>query len=374
MSAVGVGVIGSGVISDTYLENLTSFPDLDVVIVGGRNQETARAQAEKHGVPEWGTVDDVLAHPSVQIVANLTVPAVHVEISAAAIAAGKHVWTEKPIGLDLPSVNALIASADTAGLRVGSAPDSLLGPGFQTAKRAIENGAIGDPLFAHTSFQTQGPDLWHPSPEFLFARGAGPLFDMGPYYFSALVSLLGPVDRVAAAGVKARAEREIRTGPSAGEHFAVEVPTTLDALTVFEGSQQAHSLLSFDSPLERHGVMEIHGTEGSILVPDPNRFIGRTAIVRPLSELSDGQEIHQPWIEVAEKGVVAGRGLGLLEMARAIAHDRPHIASGALASHVLDVLLSVERSVVDERFVTVDSSVPRVPSLPEDFDPFASTI
>ena len=225
MSAVGVGLIGSGVISDTYLENLGSFPDVEVVIIGDLNVERARAQAEKHGVPRWGTADDVLADPDVQVVVNLTIPAAHVEVSAAAIAAGKHVWTEKPIGLERDGVDALLRSADAAGLRVGSAPDTVLGPGLQTAKRAIESGVIGAPLFAHTSFQTQGPDLWHPGPQFLFSRGAGPLLDMGPYYFTALVSLLGPVDRVAAAGMKAHAEREIRTGPNAGTRFPVEVPT-----------------------------------------------------------------------------------------------------------------------------------------------------
>ena len=374
MSAVGVGLIGSGVISDTYLENLASFPDTEVVIIGDLNGERARAQAEKHGVPRWGTADDVLADADVQVVVNLTIPAAHVEVSAAAIAAGKHVWTEKPIGLERDGVDALLRSADAAGLRVGSAPDTVLGPGFQSAKRAIESGVIGAPLFAHTSFQSQGPDLWHPGPQFLFSRGAGPLLDMGPYYFTALVSLLGSVDRVAAAGMKAHAEREIRTGPNAGTRFPVQVPTTLQVLTVFEGGQQAHSLLSFDSALERHGVMEIHGTEGSIVIPDPNRFAGRTAYVKPLTELRDGDEFEQPWIEVPQKGAVVGRGLGLLEMVRAIAEDRPHIASGELGRHVLDIMLSAEESAASGQFVTVNSSIPTVPTLPEDFDPFSRTL
>lgn len=369
-----MGLIGSGVISDTYLENLASFPDVEVRIIGGLNVERARARAEKHGIPRWGTVDDVLGHPDVQVIVNLTVPAVHVEVSAAAIAAGKHVWTEKPIGLELADVDALLRSADAAGLRVGSAPDTVLGPGFQTAKRAIESGVIGSPLFAYTSFQTQGPDVWHPGPQFLFSRGAGPLFDMGPYYFSALVSLLGPVARVVAAGMKPQAEREIRTGRSAGTRFPVRVPTTLQMLTIFEGGQQAHSLLSFDSALERHGIIEIHGTEGSIIVPDPNRFTGRTAYVKPLSEFLDGQEIDQPQIEIQPMGAAVGRGLGLLEMVRAIAENRPHIASGELGRHVLDIMLSAEESAATGQFVTVDSSVAPVPALPGGFDPFSSTV
>lgn len=374
MSAVGIGVIGSGVISDTYLANLSSFPDVEVVIVGGRNVDRARIQAQKHSVARWGTAADVLADPDVQVVVNLTTPAVHVEVSMAAIAAGKHVWTEKPIGLALAGVDTLLRSADAAGLRVGSAPDTVLGPGFQTAKRAIAQGLIGEPLFAQTSFQTQGPDLWHPGPQFLFATGAGPLFDMGPYYFTALVSLLGPVDRVAAMGMKARGEREIRTGPQAGTRFPVQVPTTLQILASFESGHQAHSTLSFDSALERHGIIEIHGTEGSIVVPDPNTFTGRTAYVKPLSSLADGEAFVQPWIDVKQEGVVVGRGLGLLEMVRAIAAGRPHIASGELGRHVLEILLAADESSRTDAFVTVDSSIPAVPSLPDGFDPFARTL
>ncbi len=222
MSApVGVGIIGAGVISDTYLENLTSFPDVTVLIVGDLLAERAQAKAEQYGVPAWGTADDVLAHPDVQVVVNLTIPAVHVEVSSKAIAAGKHVWTEKPLGLDRESTAELLRQADAAGLRIGSAPDTLLGPGFQSAKRAILDGVIGRPLFAQAAFQTQGPDLWHPGPQFLFARGAGPLLDMGPYYVSALVSLFGPVDRVppwardrACSGASARGRPRARSSTS----------------------------------------------------------------------------------------------------------------------------------------------------------------
>lgn len=226
MSAVGVGVIGVGVISDTYLEHLGSFPDVEVLIVGDLLRDRAKAQAEKHGVPAHGSPEDVLAHPDVQLVVNLTIPAAHVEVSAAAVAAGKHVWSEKPIGLTRDGVAGLLEQARAAGVRIGSAPDTLLGPGFQSARRAIAAGVIGEPLFAQTAFQTQGPDLWHPNPGFLFAQGAGPLLDMGPYYFSALISLLGPVDRVAAVGMRKQEERRIHTGPNAGATFRVEVPST----------------------------------------------------------------------------------------------------------------------------------------------------
>ncbi|WP_210480768.1 Gfo/Idh/MocA family protein [Naasia sp. SYSU D00948] len=374
MSAVGIGIIGAGVISDTYLENLTSFPDVEVLVVGDLDTDRARTQAEKHGVPASGTADDVLAHPGVELVVNLTIPAVHVEVSAAAIAAGKHVWTEKPLGLDRESTEALLEDATAAGLRIGSAPDTVLGPGFQTAKRAIAEGVIGQPLFAQTVFQTQGPDLWHPNPGFLFARGAGPLLDMGPYYFSALVSLFGPVHRVGALGMKAREERTIRTGPNADTGFPVEVPSTIQVLAAFEAGQQAQSLLSFDSALERHGVVEIHGTEGSMVIPDPNRFEGRTAYVKPLGVLRDGMSFEQPWHEVEQQGVVVGRGLGVLDMVRAIAEDRPHVATGELGFHVLDIMLSAEESAERGEFVAVESTVAPVPAVPADFDPHARTL
>ena len=371
---VGIGIIGAGVISDTYLTNLGSFPDVRVVIVGDLHVERAEAKARAHGVAEWGTADDVIAHPLVQLVVNLTIPAAHVETSSKAIAAGKHVWTEKPIGLDRADVLELLHAADVAGVRIGSAPDTVLGAGFQTAKRAVEAGLIGRPLFAQTAFQTQGPDLWHPAPQFLFTAGAGPLLDMGPYYFTGLVSLFGAVERVGAVASRFRQEREIRTGPNAGASFPVEVPTTFQIVTLFESGQQAQTQLSFDSALERHGVFEIHGTEGSLRVPDPNRFGGPISYVRPLEMLRDGMRIEQEWIEVEQRGATAGRGLGVLEMVRAISEGRPHVATGELGYHVLDVMLSAGRSAEAGEFVTVDSGVAPVPSLPVDFDPFARTL
>ena len=371
---LGVGIIGTGVISQTYLENLTSFPDIAVVAVGDLIAERAQAKAEEFGIPSWGTADDVLANPDVELVVNLTIPAVHVEVSRAAVAAGKHVWTEKPIGLDRESTRELLAAAGQAGVRIGSAPDTLLGPGFQTAKRAVLDGVIGTPLFVQTIFQTQGPDAWHPEPAFLFANGAGPLLDMGPYYFSALVSLLGPVDAVTARGSRPQLERTIRSGPRAGETFPVEVPSTVQVLSSFAGGQHGTHLLSFDSALERAGVVEIHGSEGTLVLPDPNMFSGRIAYVKPLGSISDADRDGQQWIEIEEQGPATGRGIGVLDMARAISEGRPHIATGELGYHVLDVMLSAQESVADGRTRTIESTVAPVPLLPEGFDPFAATL
>lgn len=374
---MGVGFIGVGMISDTYLENLSSFPDVRVVILGDIDTDRAKAQADKYDIPSHGTADDVLAHPDVQIVVNLTVPAVHAEISSRAIAAGKHVWTEKPIGLDRDSTSALLRQAEQAGLRVGVAPDTVLGPGVQTAKRAIEDGVIGTPLFASTSMQWQGPDLIHPNPAFLFAQGAGPLLDMGPYYFTALVNIFGPVRAVAALGLKGREERTVQAGPDAGATFPVEVPSTMQVLTAFRAGQQAQSLLSFDSPLFRHGVVEVSGTDGTLVLPDPNTFGGRIAYVAPLDKAPESLAdltAEQQWIEIEQRGTVTGRGLGVLEMARAIHEGRDHRANGAVGYHVLDIMLAAEESALRGEFVTLDSTIEPVPAMPLDFDPFARTL
>ena len=369
---VGVGFIGTGMISNTYLENLTSFPDVRVVILGDLNTTLAAARAEEHGIPESGTPDDVLAHPDVEIVVNLTIPAAHVPVSSAAITAGKSVWSEKPIGIDRQSALGLLAQADAAGLRVGIAPDTVLGPGLQTARRAILRGDIGVPLSAQTTMQYIGPDIFHPAPEFLFARGAGPLFDMGPYYLTALVNLFGPLARVAAVGNKGRATRTIQVGDRAGTEFAVEVPTLVQTIAQFEQGATSQSVFSFDSPLARTGVIEITGTEGTLVVPDPNTFGGEVRITRAATLEQMGSEPE--WHAVPSIGIEAGRGLGVLDMARAIRAGVPHIATGELGYHVLDALVAIEESTASGRFIEIESTVGDIPLVPEDRDPREATL
>ena len=372
---VGVGLIGAGNISDQYLTSLTRFPDVKVLAIGDVLEDRAREQAEKYGVPRSGGVEVVLGDPDIEIVVNLTIPAVHVEVSEAILAAGKHVWTEKPIGVDRASSLGMLEKADAAGLRVGVAPDTVLGPGVQTAKRAIARGDIGRPVFAQTTFQWQGPEIFHPNPAFLYAVGGGPLLDMGPYYVSALVHVFGPVAAVAALGLKGSESRAVQVGPQAGQQFPVEIPSTVSALLQFEEGGQAQSLYSTDSPLLRHGVVEISGTEGTLVIPDPNTFGGAITITRPLKEaVVPPAPVVQEVLDVPQEGVLAGRGLGLLDMARSIRAGRPHVATGRFGYHVLDTLLSIEESVESRSFVPVESTVDEVGSLPADFDPFAATL
>lgn len=372
-ASVGVGIIGAGMISDYYLENLLRFPDLAVHAIGDLDAARAAALAEKHGVAVGGSPEVVLTHPDIEIVINLTIPAAHEQVSVAALGAGKHVWTEKPLAVDRASGLRILDAAAAAGLRVGSAPDTVLGPGFQTAKRAIEAGLIGEPLSATTILSWQGPDWAHPNPEFLFARGGGPLFDMGPYYVSGLVHLFGSVGAVAALGTKASETREIRVGPRAGERFPVEVPTHVAVLTEFAGGASAQSTFSNDTAQFRHGFFEVNGTEGTLVLPDPNMFSGELRLYRRIEDFSRFP-VEQESIPVAEEGVVSGRGLGVLEMARAIRAGRPHIATGELAYHVLDVLVGIEEAAVARGFVDIDSAVDLPPAVPADFDPFASTL
>ncbi len=312
---VGVGFIGTGMISNTYLENMSKFPDIDVIILGDLNVDLARARAEQHGIRQWGTAEDVLSHPEVELVVNLTIPAVHAEVASKAIAAGKHVWTEKPISVDRASGRGLLARAHAAGLLLGVAPDTVLGPGMQTARRAIARGDIGKPLSAQTVIQYIGPDTFHPNPEFLFSPGAGPLFDIGPYYLTALVQLFGSVASVAAVGSRSRATRTIQAGDRAGTTFDVQVPTHVSAIARFVDGGVSQSVFSFDSPLTRMGYVEVTGTEGTMIIPDPNMFTGDVKVTHapPFDAITEEPQ----WENVPISGAYAERGLGVLDLARA---------------------------------------------------------
>lgn len=365
---VGVGLIGAGVISNQYLENLTRACDVRVVMVADLDPARAAAQAAAYGVDASGTPRDLVARDDIEIVVNLTTPAAHVLVSLDALAAGKHVWSEKPFALDRASGAHLIDEAHRAGLRVACAPDTVLGAGIQTGRRLVESGAIGEPLTALTLFEVPGPESWHPNPDFLYARGGGPLFDMGPYYLSTLVQLLGPVSGVVARASTARTSRRIGSGPRAGERFPVEMPTYVGALIDFRRGTSALSTFSFQSSRPRVGVVEITGTEGTLVLPDPNLFDGTLRIWRDGAVEESDAEVH-PAV-----GSTFSRGAGVIELARAIRAGRPERASGAFAFHVLDVMVSITESAEQGDRVAVESSVDIPPALPEDWDPTVSTL
>jgi predicted dehydrogenase len=363
VSPFGIGVIGCGNISNQYLKNLSAFPDVAVLICADIDAGRAEAQAAAYGVPSWGSPQDAFGHPDVQLIVNLTVPAAHAEVIGAAIAAGKHVWSEKPLTLDVVTGSELLDQAKAAGVRVGCAPDTVLGAGVQSARRLIDSGTIGTPLTALTLLQGPGPQAWHPDPEFLFAPGAGPLFDLGPYYLSVLATLFGPATRVAAVGRKPRESRVIGAGPRAGTSFSVAVPTYVSALAEYEQGQAASLLFSWDSPLARAGFVEITGTEATLAVPDPNRFGGDLRVRRAGDD---------EWTVIPSQGAAAGRGTGVVDMVRAIRGGTPHRADGEMALHVLEMMAAIERSAVTAAFEPVQTRFAAPAPLDARWDPYVA--
>jgi predicted dehydrogenase len=361
---VGVGVIGAGNISSQYLQNLTSFPDTRVLAVGDVMPDVARARAAEFGVSLAGDASVVVGHPDVEIVVNLTIPAAHAEIAELAIAAGKHVWNEKPLAADLAAARRLLEAAARSGVRVGGAPDTFLGAGLQAVRRLVDEGAIGRPQTALALMQSPGPESWHPNPAFLFQDGAGPLFDIGPYSLTALVQIFGPVESAAAAGSTARPTRVVGSGPRAGETFDVTTPSHVGALIRFASGGSAQAIFSFDSPQWR-ALVEITGADGMIIVPDPNEFDGEIRIHRlgAKKAVTAATTVARSW-----------RGTGVLDMARAIRSGRPHRATGELAYHVLDVMSAIAESARTGAVTTVESRVAPAEPLPADWDPHARTL
>jgi predicted dehydrogenase len=359
-----VAIVGAGNISDEYLRMLTASPDIAVTAVADLDPERARTQAEAYGVPVWGGTDEVLNRDDVDLVVNLTIPAAHAEVALAAIAAGKHVWGEKPLTLDRDTARGILDAAREAGVVVGNAPDTILGPGIQTSQRLLAEGAVGQPRTVLTLMQGPGPDAWHPRPQFLFTKGAGPLFDIGPYYVTTLVQLLGPIASVSALGQIPRAERIIGSGPDAGTSFPVEVPTHISVVTTFESGVIGTSVYSFDSPVRRQ-LFEITGADGTMEVP-VSGFDGPTRLLT-------GIEADAPWRSVPAAGVPRSRGVGVVDMARAIREGTRPRASGELAYHVLDVMLAIEESAALGAPVTIGSTAPLVPPMPEQWDPTIRT-
>jgi predicted dehydrogenase len=350
---VVVGIIGAGNVSDQYLPSLLGYPDIEVRGIADLDVSRARAQATKYDLSFAGPAEELLTIGDIELVLNLTTPAAHTEVALAVLQSGRHVWGEKPLTLDRSSAQDVLKAAAAARLAVGNAPDTILGAGIQTAQRLLADGAIGEPHTVLTLMQGPGPESWHPRPQFLFARGAGPLFDIGPYYLTTLVQLLGPITAVQAAGHRAGPERVIGTGPDAGTRFPVEIDTHLSVLTTFRSGAVGTSIYSFDSAVRRQ-LFEITGSDGALRVPV-------SGFNEPPAILPAGAD--EDWTDVPPVGEERDRGVGVLEMARAIRAGVPPRASGELAYHVLDVMLAIEESAGSGRPVEVASTAPAVPPL-----------
>lgn len=329
-----IGMVGAGKISGAYLSTLARLTGVRLTAVTDLDRGRAEAVAAEAG-GEVAVVADVaalVARDDVDAVLNLTVPAVHAEVALAALRAGKHVYGEKPLAADRKEAESVLAAARAGGLRVGCAPDTVLGTGTQTARKAVDDGLIGTPVAATAFMTTAGHEAWHPDPEFYYRPGGGPLLDMGPYYLSALVHLLGPVVRVTGASSRPRAEREIGSGPRAGQRFPVEVDTHITGVLEHAGGALSTLVMSFDIRAARLPRIEVHGTAASLSVPDPNGFDGPVEIHR-----------NGAWetLPVSAGYPDGGRGTGLADLADALVAGRPHRASAELSAHVLDVMLTL---------------------------------
>jgi predicted dehydrogenase len=351
-----VGVIGCGKISGIYFQNLTRLPQTDVVRCADLDVERAKRSAARFGVPAAGTVDELLADPDVELVVNLTVPAAHVAVGLAAVRAGKHVYAEKPLAVTAADGRRLLAAAAEAGVRVGSAPDTFLGAGLQTARALVDEGAIGRPLSGAVFMLSPGHEHWHPAPDFYYQAGGGPLFDMGPYYLTALVNLFGPVAAVSAV---AGAGHTTRRTPD-GREIPVEVPTHVAAVLEFAGGASVTAVFSFDVPASTipHGI-EIYGSDGTVVVDNPNHF-GGPVLVRGRADTEWREApLRTPWS-------ADSRGIGVAEMVAAIEAGRDHRASGTLAQHVLDTMETIHTAAERGARLRVHSSCER----PAAFDGF----
>ena len=329
---VKVGVVGCGNISSAYFDHAPAFPILEVVACADLDQDKAKAQAAKFSIPQVLSVDELLAHPEIEIVLNLTIPQAHVPIARQAIAHGKHTYAEKPFGLDREDAKPLLEEAVAKGLRVGCAPDTFMGTGVQTARKVIDAGAIGAPV-AFTAFMMgRGHETWHPSPEFYYEPGGGPMFDMGPYYLTALLNLLGPIKRLTGLASIAIPERTITSQPKYGKQITVTTPDHIVGTMEFVSGAVGTIIMSFavhHSPYDGKFPITIMGTDGSLKVPDPNGFDGPVEIARPGE---DWEAVPNTFTEGY------GRMVGVADMAYAIRSGRPHRASAEQAYTVLDAI------------------------------------
>jgi len=345
------GVVGVGKISEQYFASLPALPGIELIAVADLDEARAATVAAEQGV-EALTVDAILADPRIDAILNLTIPAAHVEINTRALQAGKHVYGEKPFALHPAEAVDMLRFASEKGLRVGSAPDTVLGTGVQTARAVLDAGTIGTPVGSAAFWAAPGHEAWHQAPHFYYQPGAGPLFDMGPYYLTALVILLGPVVHVSGAAGRSARERVVATGPQSGSPIPVDLDTHISALLEHESGVISTVTMSFEVWGSRIPHIELFGTAGTISVPDPNEFSDPVEVL-----LSSDREWKT--VEPLAGYADAGRGYGLADMARAIAIDRPHRASGELAFHVLEIMDAIVRSGESHESITLSSTTER---------------
>jgi predicted dehydrogenase len=355
---VGLGIIGCGKISQAYFDGAKTFEVLKMVGCADLNMEAAKAKAEENGCQAM-TVDELLANPDVDLVINLTIPAAHASVSQQVLHAGKHVYCEKPLTVELDEAKAVLNLAEEKGLLVGCAPDTFLGAGHQTCRKLIDENAIGRVVSGTANLMGRGPEGWHPNPGFYYLKGGGPVLDMAPYYLTALVNLIGPVKRVCAMTSKAHEERVAGCEERKGEILPVEVSTHASATLEFHSGAIITAIFSFDVMKHDHSPIELYGTEGSLKAPDPNTFGGPVSLYQVKQEESEWQDVELSHIYADNM-----RSIGAADMACSILTGRPYRASGQLAYHVLEIMHAFEASSQNKQFIEIESSVERPAALP----------
>ncbi|MBT2755642.1 Gfo/Idh/MocA family oxidoreductase [Mesobacillus foraminis] len=358
MEKIKIGIIGCGNISGIYLQSPKILEILDIVAVADLDLERAKAKSAEYNIAKAYSVEELLADPEIELVINLTIPGAHAEICLAALEAGKHVYVEKPLSIHLDDGRKLMETAEKKGLRVGCAPDTFLGGGLQTCRKLIDDGWIGEPTAATAFMMSNGPEGWHPDPEFFYKKGGGPMFDMGPYYLTAMIHLLGPIRRVTGSTRSSLTERTILSQPKYKQKIKVETPTHIAGVIDFESGAIGSLITSFDvfggSQLPR---IEVYGTQGTLVVPDPNTFGG------PIYLRRAGE---QNWTELpfTHGFTENSRGIGVADMAFAIKNNRSHRASGELAFHVLEAMHAFHLSSDEGRHYEMTSGCERPAPFP----------
>ena len=361
-----VGVIGCGNISTIYFKYGPLFKDIEIVACADLNADLAAARAKEYGIVAMKT-KDLLASKDIDIVLNLTIPAAHFDVSLAAVKAGKHVYSEKPLTLSLKDGLALAKAAKAKKVKVCCAPDTFLGGAHQRARKAIDDGDVGKITAGTASVMGFGMEHWHPNPDFFFLPGGGPVLDMGPYYIGNLINLIGSVKRVGALSSMAQKTRTISSQPRAGEKLKVKTPTNYQALLEFESGATVTLLASWDVWANRHYNMELYGTEGSLYVPDPNFFGGDVLATKrngPAEPLSKWDHPFGVTNQTNNHGSFANyRASGLADLANAVVNKRDARCSIDRTLHAVDVMTSILKSGETGKFVAIKTTCTRPKAL-----------
>ena len=354
---VKIGIVGCGNISAIYCRNAGKLEAIELVACADLIPERAQAKAAEYGVPKACSTEELLADPEIEIVLNLTIPKAHAEVALAAVKAGKSVYNEKPLTIAREDGRSLLEAARANGVLVGSAPDTFMGAGIQTCRKLIDDGEIGEPIGATAFMTCHGHESWHPDPEFYYKVGGGPMLDMGPYYLTALVTLMGPIKRVTGSARITFPERTITSKPKHGTKIEVEVPTHVVGVMDFANGAIGTIITSFDVWAAELPRIEIYGSEGTLSVPDPNTFGGPVRMLRAAEKEWREAPLSHGYAENS-------RGVGVADLACALRSGRPHRASGEMAYHVLEVMHAFHDAAREGRHVELTSTCERPAALP----------